>query len=94
MSKYETKAILEGAKTFDVRQYLRDRQDKLYEMKREFSSPNRNGALTDKTESAFFSAKEKEIKDQQAMVEDWLKSMDLPGYIGEYQITLLVTEIK
>ena len=91
-NKYETMEALKGNKVLNLNDYLEQQQDRLSEIKREFSTPNRNGALTDKTENAFFNAKEKEIEEQKKYIEKWLKHMGFTDYIGNYQVSLLVVE--
>lgn len=91
-NKYETMEALKGNKILNLNDYLTAQQDRLAEIKREFSTPNKNGLLTDKTENAFFNAKEKEIEEQKKYIEKWLKHMDLTDYMGNYQISLLVVE--
>ena len=93
-NKFETLEALKGSKILNLNDYLTTQQDRLSEIKREFTTPNRNGAITDKTENAFFIAKEKELEEQKKFIERWLKHMELSDYIGNYDISLMVVEKK
>ena len=93
-NKYETIEVLKGNKVLNLKEYLLEQQEKLRQVKKEFSNPNRNGALTDKTESAFFHAKEKQIDEQKIYIQKWLTHMDLTDYFENYEITLVVAQKK
>jgi len=92
-NKYTTQKILEGYKTLDLNKYLKNQQDKLQEVRNEFGTPNANGAIIDKTESAFFNTKDREIIQQQKFIERWVKSMGIQEeHIGNLEIILMVSE--
>jgi hypothetical protein len=93
-NKFETLEALKGSKILNLNDYLTNQQDRLSEIKREFTTPNRNGAINDKTENAFFNAKEQELEAQKKFIERWLKHMELSDYIGNYDISLMVVEKK
>ena len=93
-NKFETLEALKGSKILNLNDYLTNQQDRLSEIKREFTTPNRNGAINDKIENAFFNAKEIELEEQKKFIERWLKHMELTDYIGNYDISLMVVEKK
>lgn len=92
-NKYTTLKNIEGYKTLDLNKYLIEQQDKLNDVKKQFGSPNNNGAYTDKTESAFFNAKEREIREQQQFIQKWIRSMGIADdYLGNLDIQLMVSD--
>lgn len=92
-NKYTTLKNVEGYKTLDLNKYLIEQQDKLDDVKKQFGTPNNNGAYTDKTENAFFNAKEKEIQEQQQYIQRWIRSMGINwDSVGNLDIQLMVSE--
>lgn len=92
-NKYTTLKNVEGYKTLDLNKYLIEQQDKLDDVKKQFGTPNNNGAYTDKTENAFFNAKEKEIQEQQQYIQRWIRSMGITwDSVGNLDIQLMVSE--
>ena len=85
-NKYTTLKNLEGYKTLDLNEHITIQQNKLSEFKQQF-----NGQTS--TDEKFFKAKEDYIKQQQDMIDSWIKLLGVEhNYKTTLDVHLMVSE--
>ena len=83
-NKYTTLKNLEGYTTLDLNKHILDQQNKLFEFQQQF-----NGQTS--TDEKFFKAKEDDIRQQEDMINSWIKVLGVK-HSYKLDVHLMVSE--